>query len=149
MTKKTINALLIAALLASTPVLADAGHDHETPAAVPAKGHGSVGDDHSKIVALDVTPEEAVATLDSGIADLTAKVAANQMAEVATGAFALMSAVKTLSEATPNERQAAALKQLDAQLDAAKHAAEDSNAEKATSSLTKAASALKLYKALR
>lgn len=148
MTKVTIHTLLIAALLASTPVWADAGHDHEIPAAAPAKGHGSVGDDHSKIVALDVTPEEAVAALDSGIADLTAKVAANQMAEVSTGAFAIMSAVKTLSDATPNERQAAALKQLDAQLDAAKHAAEDNNAEKATLSLTRAASALKLYKAM-
>ena len=72
-----------------------------------------------------------------------------QVAEAATGAFAQQSTANTLSESAPNERQAAALKQLDAQLDAAKHAAEDSNAEKATSSLTKAASALKLYKALR
>ena len=143
----TLTAILV---LAATPVLAGTDHAHEAVTAdAPAKGHGNPQDDHSKIQALAVTPEEAVIALETGLADLMPKVEAKATEDVIKGSFALMSPVKTLQEAQPNERQAAALKQLDQQLDAAKHAAEDANFEKAKTSLVKAQSALKLYKAMK
>jgi hypothetical protein len=141
--------ITVALVLAATPVLAATD---EAPAPMtadaPAKGHGNPQDDHSKIQALAVTPEEAVTALETGLADLLPKVEAKAAEDVIKGSFALMSPVKTLQAAQPNERQAAALKQLDQQLDAAKHAAEDANFEKAGSALVKAQSALKLYKAM-
>lgn len=151
--KKHIYTLAAVIALASTPVFAETGHDQgaapETESAAPAQGHGSPQDDHSKIEALDVSPEEAVSALEIGLTDLLAKAESSATQDVVTGAFSLMSAVKTLKDASPNERQAAALKQLDQQLDGAKHAAEDGNLEKAKSSVVKAQSALKLYKAMQ
>lgn len=148
--KKLTCAITVALALAATPVLATA---NEIPAPVavdaPAKGHGNPQDDHSKIQALAVTPEEAVKALEAGLADLLPKAEAKAAEDVIKDSFALMSPVKTLQQAQPNERQAAALKQLDQQLDAAKHAAEDANFEKAKASLIKAQSALKLYKAMK
>ena len=148
--KNAFYAITAILALVATPVLAGTDHDHAPVAAdTPAQGHGSPQDDHSKIQALDVTPEEAVAALETGIAELLPKAEAKATEDVIKGSFALMSPVKTLQEAQPNERQAAALKQLDQQLDAAKHAAEDANFEKAKTSLVKAQSALKLYKAVK
>lgn len=147
--KRTFYALTAAFILITAPALAGAAHSHtpETTAA-PAQGHGSPQDDHSKIQALEATPEEAVAAIESGLAGLIPKAEAKAAEDVISGSLSLMSAVKTLQAAEPNERQAAALKQLDQQLDAAKHAAEDVNFEKARSALVKAQSALKLYKAM-
>lgn len=151
--KKSLYTLAAVIALASTPAFAETTPDQaaasEMQNAAPAKGHGNPQDDHSKIVALDVTPEEAVTALENGLADLLAKAEASATADVMTQSFSLMSAVKTLKDASPNERQAAALKQLDQQLDGAKHAAEDGNLEKAKSSVVKAQSALKLYKAMQ
>lgn len=147
--KRTFYALIAAFILITAPALAGTGYAHTpTTTAAPAQGHGSPQDDHSKIQALEVTPEEAVAAIESGLADLILKAEAKVAEDVISGSFSLMSAVKTLQAAEPNERQAAALKQLDQQLDAAKHAAEDANFEKARSALFKAQSALKLYKAM-
>lgn len=147
--KNRFYALAAILVLAAAPALAGTGHAHEPVTAdAPAQGHGSPQDDHSKIQTLDVTPEEAVTALETGLADLLPKAEANVAEDVIKGSFALMSAVKTLQEAKPNTRQAAALKQLDQQLDAAKHAAEDANFEKAQAALVKAQSALKLYKAM-
>lgn len=147
--KKTFYVFTAALVLTTTPVLAVTAHAHApVTAGAPAQGHGSPQDDHSRIQALDVSPTEAVTALESGLGDLLSKVEAKATEDVIKGSFALMSAVKTLQEAQPNERQAAALKQLDKQLDAAKHAAEDANFEKAASALVKAQSALKLYKAM-
>lgn len=147
--KRTFYALIAAFILIAATALAGAGHAHApVTTAAPAQGHGSPQDDHSKIQALDATPEEAVAAIESGLADLIPKAEAKVAEDVISGSFSLMSAVKTLQAAEPNERQAAALKQLDQQLDAAKHAAEDANFEKARSALVKAQSALKLYKAM-
>lgn len=151
--KRYITTFATIIALASAPAFAGTDHDHgaapgtESPA--PAKGHGSPQDDHSKIVALDVSPEEAVTALDTGLTDLLAKAESSATQDVITQSFSLMSAVKTLKDASPNERQAAALKQLDEQLDGAKHAAEDGNLEKAKASVVKAQSALKLYKAVQ
>lgn len=149
--KKTLSILSALAIFTALPAYAGTGHEHEAPAeaAAPATGHGNPQDDHSAIKPLDVTPEEAVSTLETGLADLMAKAEASDADGTISGAFALMSAVKTLSEATPNERQAAALKQLDQQLDGAKHAAEDKDFTKAKSATAKALSALKLYKAVQ
>lgn len=151
--KKYITTLAAVIALASAPAFAGTDHDHGaapgTESSAPAKGHGNPQDDHSKIVALDVTPEEAVTALENGLADLLAKAEASATEDVMTQSFSLMSAVKTLKDASPNERQAAALKQLDQQLDGAKHAAEDGNLEKAKFSVVKAQSALKLYKAMQ
>lgn len=151
--KKHITTLAAIIALASAPAFAGTDHDHGaapgTESTAPAKGHGSPHDDHSKIVALDVSPEEAVTALDTGLTNLLAKVESSATQDVITQSFSLMSAVKTLKDASPNERQAAALKQLDQQLDGAKHAAEDGNLEKAKSSVLKAQSALKLYKAVQ
>jgi hypothetical protein len=151
--KKHIYTLATVIALASMPAFAGKDHDHGTApgteSVAPAQGHGSPQDDHSKIVALDVSPEEAVSALEIGLTDLLAKVESSATQDVATGAFSLMSAVKTLKDASPHERQAAALKQLDQQLDGAKHAAEDGNLEKAKSYVVKAQSALKLYNAMQ
>lgn len=149
--KKTLSILSTLAILTAMPAYAGTGHEHETPAeaVAPVTGHGNPQDDHSAIKALDVTPEEAVATLETGLADLATKTESGDAEGTISGALALMSAVKTLSEASPNERQAAALKQLDQQLDGAKHAAEDKDFVKAQSATTKALSALKLYKAVQ
>lgn len=151
--QKHVYTIVTAIALLSAPAIAGTDHDHgvaegmETTA--PSHGHGSPQDDHSKIMAMDVTPEQAVSALETGLADLLVKADAVATQDVMSGAFSLMSAVKTLKDAKPNERQAAALKQLDEQLDAAKHAAEDSQLEKARRSITKAQSALKLYKAVQ
>lgn len=151
--KKHIITLAAVIALASAPVFAGTGHDHAaatgTERAAPAQGHGSPQDDHSKIEALDVSPEEVVSALETGLTDLLAKAESSAPQDVVTGAFSLMSAVKTLKDASPNERQAAALKQLYQQLDGAKHAAEDGNLKKAKSFVVKAQSALKLYKAVQ
>ncbi len=151
--KKQIYTLATLVALASAPAFAGTDHDHaatsETHSAAPAQGHGSPHDDHSKIEALNITPEEAVVVLETGLADLLAKTETSATQDIITQAFSLMSAVKTLKDSSPNERQAAALKQLDQQLDGAKHAAEDGNLEKAKASVIKAQSALKLYKAVQ
>lgn len=139
--KKTISIFAALALLAAIPAYAE-NTDPET-------GHGSVQDDHSKIEALNVSPEEAVTTLESGLSDLMTQIEASAAEDVVKNSYALMSAVKTLQEANPSDRQAAALKQLDGQLDAAKHAGEEKNMAEAASATTKAQSALKLYKAVK
>lgn len=137
--KKVLSVLSILVLFAGAPAYAGADHDHAAPAS----------DDHSTIKALDVAPDEAVTALEAGLADLAARAEANDAEGLATSAWSLMSAVKTLEAADPSQRQAAALKQLDQQLDAVKHAAEDKEFEQAKSSVTKASSALKLYKAVQ
>ncbi len=149
--KKTLSILTVLGLFATLPAYAGTGHDHGAAAetAAPKTGHGNLQDDHSAIKALNVTPEEAITTLETGLADLAAKTKASDIEGTISGALALMSAVKTLSEADPNERQTAALKQLDQQLDGAKHAAEDKDFAKAQSATAKAQSAFKLYKAIK
>jgi hypothetical protein len=143
--KKHIYTLAALVALASAPAFAGTDHDHATQ----AHGHGSPEDDHSKIEALNIAPEEAVVILETGLTVLLTKAEASAKQDVITQSLSLMSAVKTLRDASPNERQGAALKQLDEQLDGAKHAAEDGNLDKAKSSITKAKSALKLYKAMK
>ena len=152
--KRNIYTLVALVALASAPAFAGTDHDHAISAetkssAAPAQGHGSPQDDHSKIKALDVTPEEAVFILETELAELLTKAEASAKQDVITQSLSLMSAVKTLKDASPNERQLAALKQLDHQLDGVKHAAEDGNFEKSKSSVIKAQSALKLYKAMK
>lgn len=149
--KKTLSMLSVLALLTAVPAYADAEPDHGTKdeKTVPATGHGNPQDDHSAIKALDVTAEEAITTLETGLADLMAKTETSDAEGTISGAINLMSAVKTLEAASPNERQAAALKQLDQQLDGAKHAAEDKDFTKAKSATAKALSALKLYNAVK
>lgn len=149
--KKTLSILTVLALFTAVPAYAGTGHDDGAAAktAVPATGHGSPQDDHTAIKPLGVTPEEALTILETGLADLASKAKASDAEGTISGALALMSAVKTLKEGSPNERQAAALKQLDQQLDGAKHAAEDKDFVKAQSATSKAQSALKLYKAVK
>ena len=132
--KKTIPLLAAALILMTSPAFAGEGHAH---------------DDHSKIVALAIAPEEAVAEIETGLADLLAKIEAKSAAEAKDIGLKLMSAIKTLEEAKPSERQASALKQLSKQIDDAKHAAEEKDFAGAKSSATKAQSALKLYKAVK
>ena len=152
--KKYIYTLAALVALASAPAFSGTDNDHATSAeaessAVPAHGHGGPQDDHSKIKALDVTPEEAVVVLETQLTKLWTKAEASAKQDVIAQSLSMMSAVKTLRDASPNDRQVAALKQLDEQLDGAKHAAEDGNFDKAKSSITKAKSALKLYKAMK
>ena len=149
--KKTLSILTILTLFTAVPAYAGTGHDQGASAqtVAPATGHGSPQDDHSAIKPLSVTPEEALIMLETGLADLASKTEASDAEGTISGALALMSAVKTLKDGSPNERQAAALKQLDQQLDGAKHAAEDKDFAKAKSATSKAQSALKLYKAVK
>lgn len=150
--KKTLSLVAAAAILALTPVLAGTAYAHgEDEASVSSHGHGSHKDedDHSRIEVLDISPEEAIAALDTGLATLVAEIDASNADNVIAGALSLMSVVKTLQAANPNERQAAALRQLDQQLDNAKHAAEDGEFDKAKSAATRVESALKLYRAMQ
>lgn len=142
--KKELSLIAVTAILSVTAVPAGTAYAHgEDESAI----HGH--DDHSLIKALDVSPEEAIAALDTGLVTLAAEIDAGYADNVIAGALSLMSAVKTLQAANPNERQAAALRQLDQQLDNAKHAAEDGEFDKAKSSVTRVESALKLYRAMQ
>ena len=132
--KKTIPLLAAALMLITSPTFAGEGHPY---------------DDHSKIVALAITPEQAVIQIETGLTDLLAKIEAESATKAKNISLKLMSAIKTLEEAKPSERKAAALKQLNKQIDDAKHAAEEKDFAAAKSSATKAQSALKLYKAVK
>lgn len=132
--KKTIPLLATALMLLTSPAFAGEGHAH---------------DDHSKIQALAIEPEAAVLEIETGLTDLGAKIEAQSASEAKDVSLKLMSAIKTLEEAKPSERQASALKQLNKQIDDAKHAAEEKDFKAAKSAATKAQSALKLYKAVK
>ena len=118
-----------------------------TGSAFAAEGHAH--DDHSKIEALAITPEMAITEIETGLIDLLTKIEAQSAAEAKNVGLKLMSAVKTLEAGKPSDRQASALKQLNKQIDDAKHAAEEKDFAAAKSSATKAQSALKLYKAVK
>ena len=132
--KKTIPLLAVALMLMTSPAFAAEGHAH---------------DDHSKIEALAIAPEDAVTEIETGLMNLLAKIEAQSAAEAKDISLKLTSAIKTLEAAKPSDRQASALKQLNKQGDDAKHAAEEKDFAAAKSSATKAQSALKLYKAVK
>lgn len=132
--KKMLSLFTATLLLTTSPIFA---------------GEDPVHDDHSKIVALAVTPEEAVTEIAVGLTDMLAKIEEKSGLEAKEIALKLMSAVKTLEQAKPSERQESALKQLSKQIDDAKHAAEEKDFAGAKSSITKSQSALKLYKAVK
>jgi len=131
--KKTIPLFALAFMLLASPAFAGKGHDH---------------DDHTKIEALAISPEQAIMEIETGLTDLQTKIEAQAGGEAKDIGLKLMSAIKTLEAANPSERQASALKQLNKQIDAAKHAAEEKDFTAAKSAATKAQSALKLYKAV-
>lgn len=146
--KKTLIALSAALILTSAPAFAGTGHSHS--AEETSHSHGGAHDDHhSQIEALNVSADEAMAILEEGLTEVAKKIEAKTADDATAGALNLMSAVKTLQSANPSERQAAALKQFDQQIDNATHAVEDTDWAKAKSSITKAQSALKLYKAVQ
>lgn len=132
--KKTIPLFAAALMLMISPAFAGEGHAH---------------DDHSKIEALAVAPEAALAEIETGLPEMMAKIEAQSPTDAKEIGLKLMSAVKTLENAKPSERQASALKQLNKQIDDAKHAAEEKDFVAAKSSTAKAQSALKLYKAVK
>lgn len=127
------------AILMLTAFPAMAGDDH---------GHAYT-DDHSIIKPLDVPADEALKTIQQGIADLSAQIDAAQIEQTKAAALKLMSAVKTLEKEPLNDRQKSALKQFEKQIDDSKHAAEEKDFVKAKSSAQKAQSALKLYEAMK
>lgn len=114
----------------------------------PAFAHGN-HDDHSQIEALDISADEAIATLETGLPALAEKIDAENTEGVIADALSLMAVIKTLQAEDLSERKAAALRQLDRQIDAAKHAAEDGEFDKAKAAATRAESALKLYRAMQ
>jgi hypothetical protein len=135
---KKLNLSLMAILvLAAFPAMA--GDDH---------GHAHT-DDHSMIKPLDISADEALKTIQQGIVDLSAQIDAAQIEQTKAVALKVISAVKTLEKEPLNDRQKSALKQLEKQIDDAKHAAEEKDFAKAKSSAQKAQSALKLYEAMK
>lgn len=135
--KKLTLSLMAVLLLSASPVIA--GNDH---AYVKA-------DDHSVIQPLDISGDEALKTIHQGVVELAQQIEASEAEPAKTTALKLMSAIKTLEKKPLNDKQKSALKQLEKQIDAVKHDAEDKNFTKAKSSAKKAQSALKLYEAMK
>ncbi len=135
--KKLTLSLMAVLLLSGSPVIADDDHGYIK------------ADDHSAIQPLDVSGDEALKIIQQGVPELAQKIEASQVELIKATALRLISAIKTLDKEPLSDRQKSALKQLEKQIDNAKHETEEKNFTKAKSSIQKAQSALKLYEAMK